>query len=283
MKKYPEIISCTSMVYLHAGKFHADDCMALALLLECSPNLMWERISNPIGHIVPGSIMVDIGLGEFDHHQEVCKKHGDGTPYCAASLIWEQVAEYLFPDQQSRNNFYWSYLRPIELQDNGVLGASGKPCKNPFNAMISSFVPNWDSDETMDEAFEKALHICQRVLKNEIGRCKSKMRAEKTAVSARADNDGFIVINRYMPIQTLLMGKGRVLCFPSNRNSGNWTMLPIPANIGGRPEKRFFPKEWYYNAPEGMVFIHKGLFTSEWETIEAAKKAMANARLSDRC
>ena len=281
--KIPALISFICMVYVHAGKFHADDVMALALLLECSPYLMWKRIPQPLDYDIPGSIMVDIGLGEFDHHQECSKKHGDGTPYCAATLIWEHVNEYLFPDQQSRNNFYWSYLRPIELQDNGVLGASGKPCKNPFNSLISSFVPTWDSEESKDEAFEKALHICRRLIKNEVNNCKSLMKAKKLAENFRGDKDGFIYIDKFMPIQNTLAGKARVLCYPSDRTEGRITMVPVPSLLGGKFQKRFFPKEWLKNPPEGMTFVHKGLFTSEWTSVEAAKKAMTNVRLSDRC
>lgn len=281
--KIPALISFICMVYVHAGRFHADDVMALALLLEVSPYLMWKRIPQSLDHMVPGSIMVDIGLGDFDHHQEGSKVHYDGTPYSAAGLIWEKVAEYLFPDQQSRSSFYRSYIKPIELQDNGCLGASGKPCKNPLSAMISSFVPTWDSNESKDEAFEKALHICRRLIRNEVNNCKSLMKAKKLAENLRADKDGFIYIDKFMPIQNTLAGKARVLCYPSDRTEGRIAMVPVPSLFGGRFQKRFFPKEWLKNPPEGMTFVHKGLFTSEWTNLELAKKAMAIAKLSDRC
>ena len=54
--------------FTHAGKFHADDVFATALLQILRPDIKITR-----GFVVPDDfdgIVYDIGFGMFDHHQE---------------------------------------------------------------------------------------------------------------------------------------------------------------------------------------------------------------------
>ena len=54
--------------FTHAGKFHADDVFATALLQILRPDIKITR-----GFTVPDDfdgIVYDIGFGMFDHHQE---------------------------------------------------------------------------------------------------------------------------------------------------------------------------------------------------------------------
>ena len=54
--------------FTHAGKFHADDVFATALLQIVRPDIRITR-----GFVVPDDfdgIVYDIGFGIFDHHQE---------------------------------------------------------------------------------------------------------------------------------------------------------------------------------------------------------------------
>ena len=53
--------------FTHAGKFHADDVFATALLQILRPDIKITR-----GFVVPDDfdgIVYDIGFGMFDHHQ----------------------------------------------------------------------------------------------------------------------------------------------------------------------------------------------------------------------
>ena len=61
--------------FTHAGKFHADDVFATALLQIVRPDIKITR-----GFVVPDDfdgIVYDIGFGIFDHHQEPRETRAD--------------------------------------------------------------------------------------------------------------------------------------------------------------------------------------------------------------
>ena len=63
--------------FTHAGKFHADDVFATALLQILRPDIKITR-----GFTVPDDfdgIVYDIGFGMFDHHQEPREYRANGT------------------------------------------------------------------------------------------------------------------------------------------------------------------------------------------------------------
>ena len=73
--------------FTHAGKFHADDVFATALLQILRPDIKITR-----GFTVPDDfdgIVYDIGFGMFDHHQEPREYRANGVPYAA---FWPAVA-----------------------------------------------------------------------------------------------------------------------------------------------------------------------------------------------
>ena len=62
--------------FTHAGKFHADDVFATALLQILRPDIKITR-----GFTVPDDfdgIVYDIGFGMFDHHQEPREYRANG-------------------------------------------------------------------------------------------------------------------------------------------------------------------------------------------------------------
>lgn len=68
--------------FTHAGKFHADDVFATALLQIVRPDIKITR-----GFVVPDDfdgIVYDIGFGMFDHHQEPRETRPNGVPYAAS-------------------------------------------------------------------------------------------------------------------------------------------------------------------------------------------------------
>ena len=73
--------------FTHAGKFHADDVFATALLQILRPDIKITR-----GFVVPDDfdgIVYDIGFGMFDHHQEPRETRPNGIPYAAFGLLWQ--------------------------------------------------------------------------------------------------------------------------------------------------------------------------------------------------
>ena len=101
--------------FTHAGKFHADDVFATALLQILRPDIKITR-----GFVVPDDfdgIVYDIGFGMFDHHQEPRETRPNGIPYAAFGLLWRVLGPGLVGERQARlidENF----IQPLDLNDN---------------------------------------------------------------------------------------------------------------------------------------------------------------------
>lgn len=101
--------------FTHAGKFHADDVFATALLQIVRPDIKITR-----GFVVPDDfdgIVYDIGFGMFDHHQEPRETRPNGVPYAAFGLLWRVLGPGLVGERQARlidENF----IQPLDLNDN---------------------------------------------------------------------------------------------------------------------------------------------------------------------
>ena len=80
--------------FTHAGKFHADDVFATALLQILRPDIKITR-----GFVVPDDfdgIVYDVGFGMFDHHQEPRECRPNGVPYAALGLLWRVLGPALW-------------------------------------------------------------------------------------------------------------------------------------------------------------------------------------------
>ena len=88
--------------FTHAGKFHADDVFATALLQILRPDIKITR-----GFTVPDDfdgIVYDIGFGMFDHHQEPREYRANGVPYAAFGLLWRDMPAMPAARQQKRGS-----------------------------------------------------------------------------------------------------------------------------------------------------------------------------------
>ena len=144
--------------FTHAGKFHADDVFATALLQILRPDIKITR-----GFVVPDDfdgIVYDIGFGMFDHHQEPRETRPNGIPYAAFGLLWQVLGPGLVGERQARlidENF----IQPLDLNDN-----TGE--QNSLCDAIGFFNPVWDSKEDQDACFFKAVAVAKQILENQI-------------------------------------------------------------------------------------------------------------------
>ena len=144
--------------FTHAGKFHADDVFATALLQIIRPDIRITR-----GFVVPDDfdgIVYDIGFGMFDHHQEPREYRANGIPYAAFGLLWRVLGPGLVGERQARlidENF----IQPLDLNDN--TGDQNSLCD-----AIGFFNPVWDSKEDQDTCFFKAVAVAKQILENQI-------------------------------------------------------------------------------------------------------------------
>ena len=176
--------------FTHAGKFHADDVFATALLQILRPDIKITR-----GFTVPDDfdgIVYDIGFGMFDHHQEPREYRANGVPYAAFGLLWRVLGPGLVGERQARlidENF----IQPLDLNAN-----TGE--QNSLCDAIGFFNPVWDSKEDQDSCFFKAVAVAKQILENQIDSANAVNRAdEKVQQAYRNSRDGIVVLPCYLP------------------------------------------------------------------------------------
>ena len=92
-------------VVTHSTVFHADDVFGTALCDLICPGINIIRTVDPdaIAHWQddPDTLVFDIGLGRYDHHQEGKALRTDGTPYCGFGLLWRDFGHILCTDESA--------------------------------------------------------------------------------------------------------------------------------------------------------------------------------------
>ena len=165
--------------FTHAGKFHADDVFATALLQIVRPDIRITR-----GFVVPDDfdgIVYDIGFGMFDHHQEPRETRPNGVPYAAFGLLWRVLGPGLVGERQARlidENF----IQPLDLNDN-----TGE--QNSLCDAVGFFNPVWDSKEDQDTCFFKAVAVAKQILEHQLDSANAVNRADEKVQQRRDTAD----------------------------------------------------------------------------------------------
>ncbi len=160
--------------FTHAGKFHADDVFATALLQILRPDIKITR-----GFVVPDGfdgIVYDVGFGMFDHHQEPRECRPNGVPYAALGLLWRVLGPGLVGERQARL-IDQNFIQPLDLNDN-----TGE--QNSLCDAIGFFNPVWDSKEDQDTCFFKAVAVAKQILENQIESANAVNRADEKVQQA---------------------------------------------------------------------------------------------------
>ena len=244
--------------FTHAGKFHADDVFATALLQILRPDIKITR-----GFTVPDDfdgIVYDVGFGMFDHHQEPRECRPNGVPYAALGLLWRVLGPGLVGERQARlidENF----IQPLDLNDN-----TGE--QNSLCDAIGFFNPVWDSKEDQDTCFFKAVAVAKQILENQIASANAVNRAdEKVQQAYQNSRDGIVVLPCYLPWKNgLYKTDALFVVYPSQR--GGWSAQCVTDQKTKRP-KLPFPQSWAGQPQEvieqksgipGISFCHASRF-----------------------
>ena len=265
----------------HAGKFHADDVFSTALLKILVPNLSVRRVFN-----VPEDfegIVYDIGLGEFDHHQNDVPVRENGVRYAAFGLLWRAFGkeimkkgvpeEYLDAEVQ---RFDEKFVCPLDLDDN-------TGCGEPIADIIGQFNPLWDSTEKPDTCFFRAVAFAKIILENKFAGIFGIYRARKLVAEALEESGGgdIVVLNTYAPWRSVLIdSNAKFVVYPSQR--GGWSAQVIPVSSEDNTPRCPFPESWAGKPAEelpeisgiaGLRFCHHGRFLVSTNTPAQAKEA----------
>lgn len=264
----------------HGGKFHADDVFSSALMKMMNPDIKIIRAFE-----VPfdfDGIVYDIGGGKYDHHQENSEVRENGVPYASFGLLWREFGAGLIGREcpqdvaeKEAERFDEKFIQPIDLDDN-------TGCGNQLSGVISSFNPSWDSKESADESFNKAVDLAEMILKNKIESIYSIQRAKELVGKALADSkDNIVVLPKFAPWKMVLVpSSAEFVAYPSQR--GGYSAQVIPKDTETKEAKCDFPESWAGKPENGLPgisgvetlkFCHKGRFIISAGTLEDIIKA----------
>ena len=142
----------------HAGRFHSDEVTATAILelfldqFGIDYEVIRDSFPAKCGFTddSPYTIVYDIGLGRYDHHQtgdaasHCTRIDADGTigKYASVGLIWKEIGPYMFPNMWEE--IYDLFIRSIDDHDNGKQSSQ-------FSRMIAVFNPAPDGRPSSED------------------------------------------------------------------------------------------------------------------------------------
>ena len=276
----------------HDGIFHSDEVVACAILCLANPNMSVQILRSRDPEMLKlCDICIDIGGGEFDHHQpNFNRTRKNGIKYASAGLVWEiygidvieTILKKYFPITNCNRyslvkDFDNSCITLIDCEDNGI------PSEKHDLDFISSFLPLW-FDTTINKyntQFYKALLTSISVLEEKLKSTISKELA--TLQIAQNFMDSNFCMNGVLEIPSQTMDWVEAVVNINNCTekenqinfvifpypAGGWAAQCVPPSLENKFEQRIsFPKEWAGETkklPEisgvaDATFCHNGRF-----------------------
>lgn len=275
----------------HNGIFHSDEVVACAILCLIHSNISVQILrSREVEFLNQCDICVDIGGGEFDHHQAGFNKtRENGIKYASAGLVWKSFGKQLierflvqyFNEANCDINYICAlfdslFISLVDCEDNGI------PTDMHCFSFISSFLPLWFNSNTdsFNSQFNKVLLTTIAVLEEELKTTIGKVIAKNTIISNWNDNTCFKNGILEIPSQTIDWLETVLDINETNENNpvnfvifpypnGGWAAQCVPPSLTRKFEQRIaFPKEWAGqtdNLPKisgipNATFCHNGCF-----------------------
>lgn len=156
----------TDTVYIHGGRFHADDAMFAAMAsiaIQKYKKIPAIHRTNELTGIRGENIIVgDIGRGVYDHHEEEgntsigAQNNTEDYTAAACGLLYKDIKNILFPDKRTETqNVFEAFLDIIEHCDN-------TPDNGTFSDSINLMTPS-DVEKTEERAMQ-AVQFCKDVV-----------------------------------------------------------------------------------------------------------------------
>lgn len=249
-------------LYIHAGRFHADDVACVALM-RCAFTDVDVVRTNTVDGVIDdpdnGVFVADIGGGMFDHHQPDARLRADGSKYAACGLLLEWLVEHgCLSLHGAYDDFLEKFIIPIELQDNGL-------SRNPLSEGILQL------NQMGEEGFDSACDMLHRIFQAYLRGAEARAHAKAATMVAFLESDGKVVVfEKFQPgWQSVLAPLGvRLGAYPSDRGGWNLQVCSLP----GEPMPVVLPASWSSDIEE-CTFVHASGFLAAFSTKDAAVKA----------
>lgn len=155
----------------HGGKFHTDDVISTVFIKYFNPLIEIKRVLEYTDTPNDDEIVYDIGLGEFDHHQENRLIDDNNHPYSAFGLLFEVYGrEYL--KKYGFNNIEEGFLmfkeKYVYKIDEGDNESYRRVSNFRENNLIMSCNLLWFEEDSIAEnkAFDEAVKLGTYLFEN---------------------------------------------------------------------------------------------------------------------
>jgi len=282
----------------HSGPFHADDVMAVALLLT-----FWDADADVVrtrdaAIIKRATAVVDVGgihdpdTLRFDHHQSSYT-----GPRSAAGMVldWLELTDRMATGLAE--SFRVGVMTYLDEVDNGRRHpASDVLC---FPRIVEALCHPADTLEAFDEAFGGAVSFARAFLEGHREGYRRVEVARGEVVEAMRDavsnSCNVLFFDRYLKWKKPYFEEGgsehptEFVVFPGAE--GTWRIVAIPTRLGVFDQKRSLPEAWAgltdddlarVTGIEGSVFCHKNRFIAVFKTREDTLKALKMSGLLHR-
>ena len=258
-------------VVTHAGVFHGDDVVAVAIAMCAYGAIALERTFTPAPQDLanPEVIILDVGIefnpemGNFDHHS-------DAMLNCAASEFFFYL--------KKKGLLVGNPVKAIESLLPGInaqdLGESNNMLGHmSLSHVISTFNPlvGVDSDDAFADAVDFVLSLLLRITESlDQGDAfkASALEAITAPVNACAHASTFNPILKEMCIDTDLL----FVSYPGER--GGFMLMCVPPSKGSFEQKLPLCRERAMLC--GATFVHTGLFCASFPTLEELRNYVAH-------
>lgn len=275
-------------IVTHKGNFHSDDVAATALLRiylkskGIEPFLVrtFQPAYDGFTDDAPNTIVYDIGLGQYDHHQvgedakhcirldkvrgEYGKEETIVRKYAAVGLIWKEIGEDMVG--KYADVVYDGIIRYIDDHDNGF-------GHNPLSTLIGNMNPITinPSDDEYDNHFVITVSFIESMLKRTIEKYRTQLMNEKELEKYAKPGNPFLISPYYISGADEVCRQNGIpfYIYPNQRREGAWcfkTICPDPKDLSKHivdiPDE---VRNW-----EGVDFLHPSCFLGSAVTKERA-------------
>lgn len=282
----------------HSGKFHADEVMATAILMELFElEVVRSRDEKKLSEL---DIVYDVGGGQFDHHDVEKKYRDSGTPYAACGLVWNKYGREVIKawddtleQEEIESVFYYvdrTLIEGIDAVDNGLKTSETIINTINFSGIISGFNPPWDSEKNHDEAFHHAVNFASSVLHNTLEQRMSVLRAKDQVMEAfnKRENPHLLVMDIFCPWGYVLkqIDKKKEVLFVIYPSREGFSISTVRKESGSLEARKDLPKAWAGKRDDELgeiigvpdaIFCHPARFIAAARSFDSIMKMADNA------
>lgn len=291
------------VICTHAGSFHADDALGVAMLKALHPEAQVVRSRNPEVWATCDAL-VDVGgeyvpaANRFDHHQKgFFERRSNSTPYAGSGLVWKthgpSYVQRLFPAMAWAQVLEVAEEVDVRLIQHADAIDSGVSVDSPpafgLSGIIDSLNATWQDAQSDDDArFAEAVALAGIVLGNQVRAVAAELSAaERVRKAPTLSNGKILVLDAarlpYDPIVCTEMPEVLFVVYPES-NGGQYQVRVVPRRLGSFHARADLPADWAGLRDEELahktgvydaVFCHNGRFICGAGSKEGALK-MAN-------